>query len=233
MKSDSDIITLPGNGEVVYSFGQSMFEGTVLDRPNRFLVNVGTGKEEIGCHLHDPGRLRELIYPGNSVLCRPTRGVKTSHSVTAAYHEGEWVLTDTRIHSSVAARFLPEGTTPEVPVGNHRMDFKFQDTLIEVKGCTLLNGLTATFPDAPTKRGKEHLTILRDHVRSGGRSLIMILAFRKYAQCFVPNAETDPAFDQEFRKALEDGVEYFIPRFSFEDGSIVFRGQIGLCGSYS
>ncbi len=224
-----DIIRIPDSGATLFSFATDLIPGTVRDRPNRFLVNVDMEGKNIPCHLHDPGRLRELIFPGNKVLVRETKGIKTSHSVTASRDNDEWVLTDTRIHSEIASRFLPPNTRKEVAIGNHRIDFQWEDTLIEVKGCTMLVGETATFPDAPTKRGREHIEILRQHVSSGGRSALFILAFRKSAKCFIPNSNTDPEFSKEFYKALNDGVEVFIPRLSFENGNILFQGAIDVC----
>ena len=225
-----DIIRIPDPGTILFSFTADLSQGTVIDRPNRFLVNVGLEGRTIPCHLHDPGRLRELIFPGNKVLIRKTNGIKTSYSVTASLDNDEWVLTDTRIHSEVASRFLPPNTRKEVAIGNHRMDFQWEGTLIEVKGCTMLVGKTATFPDAPTKRGREHIGILRQHVSGGGHSALFILTFRKSASCFIPNSITDPEFSKEFYKALNEGVEVFIPRLSFENGNILFQGIIEVCG---
>lgn len=224
-----EIIQVPRIGETLYSFPEALVTGTVIDRPNRFLVNVDFNGNSVPCHLHDPGRLRELIFPGNKVLIRNTKGIRTSHSVTAALDGNDWILTDTRVHSQIASRFLPAGIRKEVAVGNHRIDFQWQDTFIEVKGCTMLRNNAATFPDAPTKRGREHLELLRRHIANGGKSGLIVLAFRKSAQCFVPNSETDPDFSREFYGALSDGVEVFIPRLFFEDGNIKFGGHIGVC----
>ena len=41
-----------------------------IARPNRYLAEVSIeGKTELA-HVHDPGRLKELLYPGNKVLIR-------------------------------------------------------------------------------------------------------------------------------------------------------------------
>lgn len=223
------MIRLPDIGQTLYTFLEPMFEAEVTDRPNRFVVNVDDGTSEIRCHLHDPGRLKELIYPGNRVLCRASKGQKTSHSITAARYGNEWVLTDTRIHSAIASHFLPPTVRSEVSIGNHRMDFMFENTMIEVKGCTLMNGRTATFPDAPTIRGRQHLQVLRDHSVNGGKAILIVLVFRESAECFIPNRLTDPEFYEEFSRSHSAGMEILIPKFSFEDGSIVYRGVIGLC----
>lgn len=231
MSGSSSIFRIPEIGQTLFDFSAELVKGSVIDRPNRFLVNVDVQGESIPCHLHDPGRLKELIFPGNKVLIRKTEGIKTSHSVTASKHVNEWILTDTRVHSDIASRFLPSDVKREVKLGNHRIDFQWDRTLIEVKGCTMIRGNIATFPDAPTKRGREHLTLLRNNLASGRNSALMILTFRKNAKCFKPNEETDPEFSEEFYKALKDGVEVFIPLLSFQNGKIAFHGTIDVCGT--
>ncbi len=226
MSKRAEIIRVPPIGTTVFSFSEPLLQGRVLDRPNRFLVNIESEEGLLKCHLHDPGRLKELIYPGNAVQYRRTNGIKTKHSITAALDGQQWILTDTRIHSAIASLFLHENVQKEVKVGNHRMDFRSGDTLIEVKGCTMLTGATATFPDAPTVRGREHLDLLRNHVESGHSAMVIILTFRKDASRFEPNRYTDPAFADAFRRALKAGVDYFIPKFSFENGKISYHGEI-------
>ncbi len=223
------ILRIPETGQTLFDFSSNLIQGTVIDRPNRFLVNVEVDGKQIPCHLHDPGRLKELIFPGNKVLIRKTNGIKTAYSVTASYDHGDWILTDTRIHSDIASKFLPLEVKREVKVGNHRIDFQWNSTLIEVKGCTLLREGIATFPDAPTKRGREHVNLLRRNTVTGGSSALMILVFRETADCFMPNSETDPDFSQEFYNALKDGVEVFIPRLSFRNGKIIYHGTIDIC----
>lgn len=90
-------------------------------------------------------------------------------------------------------------------------------------------GGVATFPDAPTVRGRDHIKLLRDHMRKGGDAVLMVLVFRKEAVCFTPNRKTDPAFHQEFFNALREGLKVFIPRFSFEDNHLRYQGTIDVC----
>ncbi len=45
-------------------------KGIFIDRPNRFLAHIKLeqSQEIVEVHVHDPGRLKELLYPGNHVL---------------------------------------------------------------------------------------------------------------------------------------------------------------------
>lgn len=213
-------------GEVAYTFEGPLREATVRARPNRFLVILDDGTR---CHLHDPGRLRELIYPGNRVLVRPTRGLRTSCSVTAAWSNGRWVVVDSRVHNRVASLFLPQGARPEVRVGDSRLDFKYDDTYVEVKGCTLVVDGVALFPDAPTERGRRHAEELARLRGEGHGALMMFLIMRDDALCLSPNWSTDPAFSLQFASMVKAGVAVEAHKFRLEGNNLVYVGDVPLC----
>lgn len=73
-------------GEIILSFSH-LTEGRVVRRQSRFLVLAELNEQLLPVHLHDPGRLTELIRPGARILIRPSVGRKTSFSVTAAWDE--------------------------------------------------------------------------------------------------------------------------------------------------
>lgn len=77
----------------------------------------------MNCHLHDPGRLKELIYLGDIVLIRDTRGEKTNCSITAAYANGTYVIIDSRLHNKIASKFLPSNSRREIRIGDSKIDF--------------------------------------------------------------------------------------------------------------
>jgi sugar fermentation stimulation protein A len=218
----------PGPGSEVLEVPGPLSEAVVRRRVNRFLVELQDGRP---CHLHDPGRLQDLIYPGARVLVRPTRGARTSCSVTASW-AGEaagWVLIDSRFHSDVAARFLPPGAEREVRVGRSRLDFRLGDVYVEVKGCTLARGGVALFPDAPTERGARHVRELEELASSGHGAMLMVLDMRSDATCFSPNWETDPKFAGALLEALRKGVALRVLKFAFRPPHLIYIGDIGLC----
>lgn len=46
------------------------FSGTFISRPNRFLALVRISGMEVPCYLPDPGRLKELLFPGAEAVVR-------------------------------------------------------------------------------------------------------------------------------------------------------------------
>ena len=227
--------------------------GTFRARTNRFLglaaVRPGDGnrpEEQEYVHIHDPGRLEELLYAGNHVLLKtaPTpHRRKTAWDVLAAAHEGKWVLVHSGYHRRIAERILEDTTLSplgtftslraEVKRGHSRMDFLGTragggQVLIEVKGCTLAMHGTALFPDAPTIRGQRHVETLIEAHQAGFEAAILILIFRSETQRFAPNHETDPAFADALGRAVRAGVNVF-PLVVAYDGSVVrFLRQIPL-----
>lgn len=228
LQDNSGLIHRP-EGYVVYRFDSPISEALVIDRPNRFIVNVKQNGASRRCHLHDPGRLRELIYPGAKVLVRERSGGSTECAIVAGHNNSRWILTDSGVHSDVASVFMPEGTKKEVKVGKKRLDFLIGDKYVEVKGSTLSINGRSVFPDAPTKRGAEHLKLLRKLRNEGHGAMILVLVFRDDTGCFIPNRDTDPEFSREFYSCLNDGVEIRVLRFRLEGSEIVYSGTLGVC----
>ncbi|WP_455393028.1 DNA/RNA nuclease SfsA [[Eubacterium] cellulosolvens] len=227
-------------------------EGIFRSRPNRFLgiVEVKTNKnsepsiEKV--HIHDPGRLNELLYPGNHVLLKHVTSTnrKTSWDLLAARVNKQWVFTHSGYHRIITENILNNKTIspfgkiseirPEVTVGHSRLDFlitKPEDVKIyvEVKGCTLTRNGTALFPDAPTIRGSRHLETLISIRETGTHSAIILLIFRTDSQCFAPNTNTDPKFSKTFKKAKEKGVELYPIVLEYDGKNICYLKTIPLC----
>jgi sugar fermentation stimulation protein A len=210
----------------VYEFPE-LWEERVKERPNRFVVVTQSGRV---CHVHDPGRLKELLFPGNRILVRRAVGKrKTDCQVTAAWGGSDWVVVDSSVHSAIARHFLPEDSSSEVEVGDSRLDFAFDDTYVEVKGCSLVRDGVALFPDAPTERGRKHVEELIRLKSEGHNALILILVMRPDAKCFSPNFETDPKFSDAFLRALKAGVEVEVKKFRLLGREVYYVGDVEIC----
>ncbi len=223
-------------GLAVLSF-DGLVRGTFLSRPNRFVAIVRVDGEEKRAHVHDPGRLTELLRPGAPVLLLPKRGAKTDFHIIAVYREGYgWVFQHSGYHSLVAQRLIESRALPEfrdavaygkeIPIDNHRIDFVLSyrtgDALMEVKGCTLFRNDLALFPDAPTKRGREHVDLLVDY----GDGILLFLVMTDRIRYFAPNVETDPQFHKSFLHALERGIHVIPATFAFDGKTLSYVGRV-------
>ncbi len=206
-----------------------LIKATVVSRPNRFLVRAMVNGIETDVHIHDPGRLEELIYPGNNILIRKTNNKKTHYSVTFCENGGIWTFNDSRYHSQIGSMFIREGWQKEVKTGNSRIDFKLGNSYIEVKSATLVEGKIAKFPDAPTVRGKKHLETLMRLIDEGYQSYVLFLIFNENARCFLPNSCRDPEFSSAYYLAIDYGVKFKFLVFSSQNGNVAFKRSIEQC----
>lgn len=214
-------------------------KGVFLDRPNRYLADVEVDGVQVKVHVHDPGRLKELLYEGNECLIRHAAGPKrkTEWDMIAAGMDDGYVLIHSGYHRYIANAILesdkisPFGKLieikPEVKFGHSRIDFKLMSDQgeviwVEVKGCSLSEGGVAKFPDAPTVRGTKHLESLISIKEDGERAAVFILVLGK-SEIFEPNGMTDPVFYDTFYKAMDSGVEIYPLRVELDPESGIIR----------
>ncbi len=223
--------------------------GIFHKRLNRFVGLIDIiwpfTEKEVKIHIHDSGRLAELLYDGNEVLIRrpeSTENRKTGWDLVAARYGSQWVLTNSGLHRSIAEWLFKNGIPfgklkeilPEVKSGDSRLDFLLVDSenrkiWVEVKGCTLSINGKATFPDAPTSRGRKHVEELIELRKSGERAAIVFLVMRKDSLCFSPNITTDPEFAEVFYRAVDSGVEIYPLLFEFDPPHLFFKKQLPIC----
>ena len=200
---------------------KNLITATFLRRPNRFLGYVILNGEEIPCFIPDPGRLKELLYKGKKVFLINVRkeGRKTQFDLIAVENEGKIVSIDSRVPNKHVYDLLKadklfetkfDVIKPEYTYGKSRLDFFLKKNddkyLVEVKGCNLVKGDLALFPDAPTTRGTRHVYELIDSLKSGYIAAIIFVIQRNDANKFKPNEETDPKFSEALYLAKNNGV---------------------------
>ncbi len=230
---------------VVYHLPADL-EGSFVERPNRFLALVKKDGRLIEAHVHDPGRLPDILTPGNPVLLKYSPGPKrkTSWSLLAGRAAGHWVFANSGYHRKLTenmlkawgAKLFPglKGFIPEPQVGSSRLDYLFEmeggrPLYVEVKGCTWAKGEEALFPDAPTSRGRRHLKELLALKKEGKGALLWILCFRQEASCFRPAYEIDPDFAKILTEALRAGVTIKVHKLCYDGEKLTLKGEMPLC----
>jgi sugar fermentation stimulation protein A len=202
-----------------------LVEATFVARPYQLVVEALLGAELVRAHMADRGRLLGLLVPGARVVLAPRAeaGRKTAFQVVGVYQGDELVSLDTHLpnrlmHATLVARALPQfaryhEVRREVTMGRHRIDFRLSDgessCLVEVKSAGSSDGELASFPDAPTERGRSHLELLATLSRGGQRCAVVFVVQRHSARAFAPDEATDPAFARALRHAIACGVECY------------------------
>ncbi len=202
-----------------------LVEAAFVARPNQLIVEARIGTRLVRAHMADRGRLLGLLIPDARLLLAPRDelGRKTAFQVVGVYNDGELISLDTHLPNrlmaaALAARALPQFACytrmrREVAVGAHRIDFQLgegADTcLLEVKSAgKVVDGL-ASFPDAPTLRGRAHLDLLASLAAAGQRCAVVFVIQRQHAAAFTPDEAIDPAFARALRAAISSGVEVY------------------------
>ena len=185
---------------------ENLIIGKFISRINRFTVEFmdEEGKLNIA-HLHDPGRLTELLIKNVNILVKyvPTykkTNRKTKYDVIAIEYNNNFVLLNSGYHNQLVNEIIDDKTIkylenfhvlkPEYSYGNSR-----------------LNDKTAKFPDAPTIRGKKHVDELVKIREDNELSTIVILILQNDAEVFSPNYETDPDFSESLERAYANDVK--------------------------
>lgn len=139
-----------GTGQKTYRFPEPLEEGTVLSRPNRFIMVVKVGASTIRCHCPTTGRLEEIRISSIPCLVSRAKGHarKTEATVEAISLDPperrtkSWIGINQTAANRYVEFFLRTNQMPaiasgavrrEVRVGSSRIDFPVGETYVEVK----------------------------------------------------------------------------------------------------
>jgi sugar fermentation stimulation protein A len=216
------------NAIIIYHL-TNLFEGIFISRPNRFVSEILYRNKQYSAHVHDPGRLNELLKKGAQILFITSNG-KLPYYLKAVKSGREWVLIDTALHNKIAFKvfnLIPElsqfkNIRKEVKTGKSRIDFSLDGIPLEVKGVTLVKDNIALFPDAPTERGLRHVTEIITH-----KGVILFLIFRN-AMGFRPNFAIDPKFSKALSAVRKKGISIYTAKILFDGKNVTFYGSIPL-----
>ncbi len=218
-----------------------------LSRPNRYLARVRplSGGPARLAHVPNPGRMEELLVPGETVgyvLPASAMGRRTRYDLVSVRHGRGLVSIDSRVGNRLTARALADGLLPElgsgrwlaeVPWGNSRLDFALPGdgptrprALLEVKCSNLRVGTTALFPDAPTERGRRQVDTLARAARRGIRCGVLFMVQRPDVRSFRANRWLDPEFARALDRARAAGVKLRAQTTRVTPGRVVWEREI-------
>ncbi len=205
--------------------GNNLIEGRFVERVNRFLARVDIDGQEVGVHVANSGRMKELFFPGVRVLVKPAHGDhrKTKFDLALVDLGFTMVSADARLPNTLVAEAIAETNLfqfseyseikREVTLGESRLDLMLEGgsgkCYVETKSVTLVEKGVGLFPDAPTLRGTKHLQSLANAVKAGHRAAVVFVVQRADASAFATNDPADPLLGETFRWACSVGVEAY------------------------
>ena len=221
-----------------------LINAVFIERPNRFITIIEIGGKKYKSHLADPGRLKELLIPGVSLMVRPAPENKersTAFTTIMVNLKGQWIsLVSTLPNQFVKYSFQKNRipifqkyklVRPEVAIRNHRFDFLLsnksgENFFLEVKSVTFVEDGIAKFPDAVTTRGMNHAKTLTDLVREGEFAGILFVVQRPDATLFEPMWDIDPMFSNALFNAYKIGVKVWCITLNVSQTEISFNKEI-------
>ncbi len=205
--------------------GDDLVEGIFLERVNRFLARVEVDGREVGVHVANSGRMKELFVPGWRVLVRPVAGEhrKTKYDLVLVDMGQALASADARAPNALLAESVANGHLKqfagytdirrEVTFGDSRLDLMLEGPqgrcYVEAKSVTLVENGVGLFPDAPTVRGAKHLRTLITVLEAGHRAAVVFVVQRPDANAFATSDLSDPELAEALRSAVAAGVEAY------------------------
>ncbi|MBC8376923.1 MAG: DNA/RNA nuclease SfsA [FCB group bacterium] len=224
------------------SLATGLIEAEFVDRPNRFLSKVRIDGKVHDSHVPDPGRLKELLFPGARVLVEPKSGEnrRTKFATVMVYSGDELISINSQLPNRFVRHCLDNSLIPEFKgwtvkkqeyiFGKSRFDFLLerdgQEKLLEVKSATLVEDGIARFPDAVTSRGRRHVLHLAESIAPERSAAVLFIVQRSDALSFEPHWGRDPEFAQALQDSVRDGVELVVYTTKLKPDSITLKSSI-------
>ena len=210
--------------EPLRTVNDDLIAGTIVDRPNRFVVRVRFEDGPERAFLGDPGALEDILEPGREILCTqvddPDRA--TAYDAIAVCVEGIYVSVRTALANDLFEQALRQEAVPafadyalrkrEPPLPEHgRTDFlldtpRGEAAYVEVKSCTHVEAGIAKFPDRQTERGRRHLRSLDTLRDAGHEAHVVFVVQRPDVRRFQPYRAVDPDFADLLERVHSAGV---------------------------
>lgn len=193
----------------------------IVNRINRFLVEVVIDDSSTIAYMNNTGRLSQFLITGKKAYCLKTYGGKTRHRLFAVDVKDEKAaIIDTRIQMHLLEKAVDKGliywlgksriVKRNCRLGRSLVDYFIEHdgrfTYLEVKSAVLWSEEGyAMYPDCPTLRGRRQIMDIIRCVEMGGSGIIVFIAALPYVKAFKPNPRGDVKLSRLLLKAYEMG----------------------------
>jgi sugar fermentation stimulation protein A len=195
---------------------------TIIQRVNRFVVEIRLEKNLERAHINNTGRLERFLLNGNQGFCyKNERPLKTAYRLFAIREGNSAAIIDTQLQMNAFEKALEAGLIPwldgyaimkrNARLGDSVIDYLLvgdgKQVYLEIKSAVLREAHYAMYPDCPTVRGRRHIRELIEHRKSGGSASILFIAALPGVGAFKPSRAGDPELADLLVSAKEIGVD--------------------------
>ena len=196
-------------------------ECIILERINKFTVQVILNGVTRSAYLNNTGRLSDYISHGKRGFCiEHQRKMKTACRLFAVRDGNQAALLDTQIQMKTLEKIIASNLIPWIrgyrilrrnaKLDSSRIDYLLEyngeEAYLEVKSAVLRNGKYAMYPDCLSLRGRRHIMRLTKHAKEGGRGILLFIAALPDVKAFKPNTLADSKIGHLLSEAKEAGV---------------------------
>jgi len=201
---------------------ENPIECRIIHRINRFVLNIRFQGSCYHAYLNNTGRLRQFLLEGRKGFCvsNEKRG-KTDYRLFAVEDGDRGAILDTQLQMKAFEKSLEMDVIPwlercrilkrNARLGNSLIDYLLDcngaQVYLEVKSAVLREEHHAMYPDCPSLRGRRHVRELLNHVRGGGRAIVLFISALPEVGAFRPNKPVDPELYELLAEAHHAGVE--------------------------
>jgi sugar fermentation stimulation protein A len=197
-------------------------ECIILKRINRFTAAISLGSSTWRAYISNTGRLVGYLSRGRRGFCvRQREGLRTDFRLFAVREGSLAAVIDTQLQMKTLEKIIELALIPwlkpsvirkrDAWLGRSRIDYLLEHlgekVYLEVKSAVLRCNGYAMYPDCPSMRGRRHIAELTEHVKKGGRGLILFIAALPGVEAFKPNSSADPEISRLLLAAAEAGVD--------------------------
>ncbi len=200
---------------------KKVVECTILQRINRFVVEVLINNEAVKAHITNTGRLQELLIRGRKGYCISINGRKLRYRLIAIEERSAAALIDTRLQEKFfeylvenrvlkwlkGCRIVRRNPMIKTSIIDYLLECRNRYIPLEVKSAVLrVEEKYAGYPDCPTEGGRKQIRDLVNHVEDGGEAYLVFIAGLPDIIGFKPYRLGDPIVADLIKEAYEKGV---------------------------
>jgi len=211
--------------------------GKIIERKNRFVVEVLVGNKKFLASNNNTGRLKDYFIKGKKCLCLSSNGLKTKYRLVAVEDNKNWALIDTQLQMKAFEEALNKNLLPFLDkakiikrnprykdsIFDYLIEHRGKKFFVELKSAVLRKKNLAMYPDCPTERGRRHIKRLTE---LKGKAIIIFICALPHVEYFTPFDEGDPQIRKLLKFAKKRGVKIKALKFSLLKNTIYFEKEI-------
>jgi sugar fermentation stimulation protein A len=217
---------------------ENIIEGKVVQRKNRFVIEVLINNKKFLASNNNTGRLLEYFQKNKKCLCLlHLQKQKTKFRLIAVENCQGFALIDTNLQMKAfenalernlisflkGAKMIKRNPRYKDSVFDYLVKKNNKNYFLELKSAVLRKNNLAMYPDCPTERGRRHIKSMTELKNKG---MIIFICALPNVQFFTPCDEGDPEIRKLLKLAKKNEVKIKALKFTLMKNKVYFEKEI-------